>query len=60
MPLKGVFLPLALLFGALAYGNLNYLELYLKLPKYPSHSEFSSAVCRPGIGYAGRKNCGKW
>ena len=29
----------ALLFGALAYGNLNYLELYLKLPKYPSHSE---------------------
>jgi hypothetical protein len=29
----------ALLFGALAYGNLNYLESYLKLPKYPSHSE---------------------
>ena len=29
----------ALLFGALAYRNLNYLESYLKLPKYPSHSE---------------------
>jgi len=29
----------ALLFGALAYRNFNYLDSYLKLPKYPSHSE---------------------
>ena len=29
----------ALLFGALAYGNLNHLESYLKLTRYPSHSE---------------------
>ncbi len=29
----------ALLFGALAYSDLNYLESYLKLTKYPSHSE---------------------
>jgi hypothetical protein len=28
-----------LIFGAVAYNNLNYIEAYLELPAYPIHSE---------------------